>query len=70
MGFAVPIGAWFSGQLRPMLHDLLFAGDSFAAVHFQPGVIEQMVNEHHECRVDHSQRLYALVMLELWHRLR
>jgi asparagine synthase (glutamine-hydrolysing) len=70
MGFAVPIGAWFSGPLRPMLHDLLLASDSFAAAHFDRGAVEQLMAEHHESRVDHSQRLYALVMLELWHRLR
>jgi asparagine synthase (glutamine-hydrolysing) len=70
MGFAVPIGAWFNGALRPMVNDLLFSKDSFAAGHFQRGAIERLVSEHQESRVDHSQRLYGLVMLELWHRLR
>jgi asparagine synthase (glutamine-hydrolysing) len=66
MGFAVPIGEWFRGELRPMLRDHLFASDSFAATHFNKAVVERLVDEHERERVDHSQRLYALLMLELW----
>ena len=66
MGFAVPIGEWFRGELRGMLRDHLFAGDSFASAHFSRAVVERLVEEHEQSRVDHSQRLYALLMLELW----
>jgi asparagine synthase (glutamine-hydrolysing) len=66
MGFAVPIGEWFRGDLRPMLRDHLFASDSFAAGHFNTAVVRRLVEEHEAERVDHSQRLYALLMLELW----
>jgi asparagine synthase (glutamine-hydrolysing) len=66
MGFAVPIGEWFRRELRPMLRDHLFAADSFAAQHFNRAVVERLVIEHEQSRVDHSQRLYALLMLELW----
>lgn len=66
MGFAVPIGEWFRGELRGMLRDHLFAADSFASQHFVRRVVEQLVEEHEQRRVDHSQRLYALLMLELW----
>ena len=69
MGFAVPIGEWFRGELRPMLRDHLFAADSFAKQHFDMKVVERLVNEHESERVDHSQRLYALLMLELWWNL-
>jgi asparagine synthase (glutamine-hydrolysing) len=68
MGFAVPIGEWFRNSLKEMLRDHLFAVDSFAAGHFQRPEIERLIIEHDERRVDHSQRLYALLMLELWWR--
>ncbi|HEX2972726.1 MAG TPA: asparagine synthase (glutamine-hydrolyzing) [Tepidisphaeraceae bacterium] len=68
MGFAVPIGDWFRDSLRPMLHDLLFASDSFAADHFRRPFIQQLIADHEQFRADHSQRLYALLMLELWWR--
>lgn len=66
MGFAVPIGEWFRGELRPMLHDHLFASGAFARDHFNLAVVRRLVDEHEQQRVDHSQRLYALLMLELW----
>ncbi len=69
MGFAVPIGEWFRGELRAMLRDHLFAANSFARGHFNMPVIERLVEEHEQQRVDHSQRLYALLMLELWWNL-
>ena len=69
MGFAVPIGEWFRGELRPMLRENLFASDSFGRQHFNVKVVERLVDEHEGNQVDHSQRLYALLMLELWWRL-
>jgi asparagine synthase (glutamine-hydrolysing) len=66
MGFALPIGDWLRQSLRPMMEDLLGAGDSFAARNFQRSVLRKMIDQHCSGRVDHSQRLYALVMLELW----
>jgi asparagine synthase (glutamine-hydrolysing) len=66
MGFAVPIGEWFRGPLRAFLRDNLFASDSFAKSHFQMKAVERLVDEHESQRRDHSQRLYALLMLEMW----
>lgn len=67
-GFALPIGRWLRGDLRPMLNDLLFASDSFLAGHMVPNVARRLVDEHHRGRRDHAQRVYSLLMLELWWR--
>ena len=66
MGFAVPIGEWFRGPLRAMLRDTLFSSHAFGRSHFNMRVVDRLVEEHELQRVDHSQRLYALLMLELW----
>jgi asparagine synthase (glutamine-hydrolysing) len=66
MGFALPIGQWFRQRLRPMLHDHLFAADSFAAAHFNLEAVRCLIQEHESRQADHAQRLYALLMLELW----
>jgi asparagine synthase (glutamine-hydrolysing) len=68
MGFAVPIGEWFRGELRPLLHETLGVSDSFARQHFHRPTIDRLLSEHHASQADHSQRLYALLMLELWWR--
>ncbi len=65
MGFAVPIGRWFRGSLRPLLHDALTASDSFASSHFKMNEVERLLSDHQRGR-DQSQKLYALLMLELW----
>jgi asparagine synthase (glutamine-hydrolysing) len=67
MGFAVPIGDWLRTTLRPMLEDLLTSTDSFAAKYFQPKIIRRIIDHHTSGHADHSQRLYALMMLELWY---
>jgi asparagine synthase (glutamine-hydrolysing) len=68
MGFAVPIGEWFSGPLRDMLRGTLLSGNAFVASVLETDVIRQMIEDHESGRADHSQRLYALLMLELWHQ--
>ena len=67
MGFAVPVGDWFRGELRPMLRDTLLAADSFARAHLNLAVVEDLLDQHDRC-TDHGHRLYALLMLELWWR--
>jgi asparagine synthase (glutamine-hydrolysing) len=68
MGFAVPIGQWFRRGLRGMLRETLLAGDSFGADHFDMPYVKQLIDEHETGEADHAQRLYALLMLELWWR--
>jgi asparagine synthase (glutamine-hydrolysing) len=70
MGFAVPIGEWLRTDLREMLYDLIKAQDSFAGQFFDRSYIQKLIAEHETSKKDHSQRLYALLVLELWrHRV-
>ena len=69
MGFAVPVGEWFRGSLRGMLRDHVLATDALAAKYFERSVIGRLLDEHDSFRADHSQRLYGLLMLELWWRV-
>ena len=64
MGFAVPIGAWFRSSLKSMLIDTLHATNAIARQRLSLPVIDRLIDEHLEERADHSQRLYALLMLE------
>lgn len=65
-GFAVPIGDWFRGPLRDMLTDTLLSPNAFNAKILPRESIETLLLQHQH-GTDHSQRLYALLMLELWH---
>ena len=68
MGFAVPIGDWFKDSLNGMVRDMLLASDSFSAAHFNLETIQSMISDHENNLADHTQRLYALLMLELWYK--
>ncbi len=69
MGFAVPIGDWFrdpANPLRNLLNDSLMSSHSFAASHFRSDAVRRLIQKHESRAADHTQRLYALLMLELW----
>ncbi|HSS42850.1 MAG TPA: asparagine synthase (glutamine-hydrolyzing) [Solirubrobacterales bacterium] len=64
-GFSVPLAAWLRGDLREYSRELLLDRASFSQQRFRPAAIEALLDEHGAGR-DHSQRIWALLMLELW----
>ena len=66
MGFGVPIGHWFRGQLQPFLRETLLSEKSLKRELFKPEVVKQMVELHTRGERDHSHQLWTLLMLELW----
>ena len=68
-GFAVPVSAWFrGGGLRELFADVLLSARAQQRGYFEPRFIDRLVREHVTARRDHSARLWALVVFELWHR--
>jgi len=68
MGFGVPLDRWFREKLRPLLVESLLATDAHVNQFLQPAAVRRMVDEHHSGRLDHSHRLWCLLMLETWLR--
>jgi len=68
MGFGVPIGGWFRGPLRPMVHDLLLSPTSRIATFFRTDMIARLVTEHESMKHNHAYRLWNLLILEKWMR--
>ncbi len=66
-GFGVPLSDWFRGELREMAGDLLLEGARRRG-QLRPQAVERLLEEHLSGRVDHGQRLWCLLMLELWQR--
>jgi asparagine synthase (glutamine-hydrolysing) len=69
MGFGAPISSWFRNDLREMAEDLLFSARARQRGYFCADVIERMWTEHTSKRLDHSEKLWDLLVLELWHRI-
>jgi asparagine synthase (glutamine-hydrolysing) len=68
MGFGVPIDAWFRGVWAPIARDLLLSSDARVGAYFQREVLERYLEEHVAGRIHRAYQIFALVMLELWHR--
>lgn len=68
MGFGVPVGRWFHGPLKPMLHDTVLSERALARGYFEPATVRSLVQEHLDLRHDHTYKLWSLLMLELWHQ--
>ncbi len=66
MGFGVPIGYWFRGSMQAFLRETLLSDKSLGRGFFKPERIRAIVDEHIDNRMDHSHRLWSLMMLELW----
>jgi asparagine synthase (glutamine-hydrolysing) len=68
-GFGMPIGRWLREDLRSLAYDILLDASSLAAQgRLHRGPVERMLAEHAEGRADHRQRLWTLLVLELWRR--
>jgi asparagine synthase (glutamine-hydrolysing) len=66
MGFGVPIGHWFRGQLQPFLRETILSEASLKRDLFKPEVVRRLVELHTRGERDYSHQLWTLLMLELW----
>jgi asparagine synthase (glutamine-hydrolysing) len=66
-GFGLPVGRWLRGELRPMLEEIVLSDRALGRGILRPDAVRELAREHLE-GVDHTHRLWSLLMLELWHR--
>lgn len=67
-GFMVPLARWLRTDLREAMEDLLSRDRVSARGFFAPAVVEALKREHLAGRGSHADRLWALMILELWMR--
>ncbi len=67
-GFGVPIGDWINLQLKERINADLLEKRTLERGYFETRYIETLLDEHRKQRRDHSDALWILWMLELWHR--
>ncbi|MCS6860271.1 MAG: asparagine synthase (glutamine-hydrolyzing) [Abditibacteriales bacterium] len=67
-GFGVPVGDWFRSELKELLHDTVLSQRALQRGYFNGDALRQLVDDHVQRREDYTYQLWALLMLELWHR--
>lgn len=67
-GFSIPLKHWLREDLRPLMGDLLAPETVRRRGYFDQSCVSRWVDEHLAHKVNHSHRLWALMVFELWHR--
>ena len=66
MGFGVPIGNWFRGEMKNFVREVLLSEKSLTRGIVKPEIVRKYVDEHTEARRDYTFQIWTLLMLELW----
>ncbi len=68
-GFGCPIDRWFRSELKDLAYGTLLAQSARQRGLFQPAYTRRLLDEHCAERANHHNRLWALLMLELWFQM-
>ncbi len=68
-GFGVPVGAWFRGELRGYIRDLLLAPDARYREMLDRRYVEQVLEQHLAGQANAGPHLWTLMCFERWLRL-
>jgi len=68
-GFGIPIGKWLREDLSGYLKEILYSEQTMRRPYFNHKNIKILVENHLSGKEDHGYRLFALIVLELWHRI-
>jgi asparagine synthase (glutamine-hydrolysing) len=66
MGFGVPLGAWFRGNLRDYLRDLLLAPEARYRDMLSGPFVEDLVRRHLAGRANVAPQLWSVMCFERW----
>jgi asparagine synthase (glutamine-hydrolysing) len=69
MGFGVPLGTWFRGDLRDYMRDLLLAPDARYRGMLSAAYVESLVSRHLGGDANFGHQLWSLLCFEQWLRL-
>ena len=69
MGFPVPVGRWFREGYSGVVKEFVLGERAAARGLFDTSYVHSLVNEHASRERDHTERLWALVNVEIWHRI-
>ena len=69
MGFEVPVSRWFRNELKDYIFDILLDTRTLSRGYFREEGIRGLLDDHITLRYDHSAKIWALLVLEIWFRV-
>jgi asparagine synthase (glutamine-hydrolysing) len=67
-GFALPLVHWMRNELKDLILTILLEPRTLQRGYFNPRGVRRLLDEHFQCRRDHSARIWRFLIFELWHR--
>ena len=68
-GFPIPVGIWFRKEARPFVRDVLSPETIRRRGLFNSEYVGKLLAEHESGFADHGSLMWALLSVEIWHRL-
>jgi asparagine synthase (glutamine-hydrolysing) len=68
-GFPIPLSLWFRKEARALVRDVLSPSAVRRRGLFDPPAVERLIVQNETGRANHGPALWAILSLELWHRL-
>ncbi|MFQ3675904.1 MAG: asparagine synthase (glutamine-hydrolyzing) [Endomicrobiia bacterium] len=68
-GFGLPIGKWLREDLKSYVEEILFSPSAMKREYFDMSKIKLLTEEHFSGKQDHGYKIFALIVLELWHKI-
>jgi len=69
MGFGVPVSKWFRNELKDYVYGILLDRSSLNRGYFTTEGVQRLLEDHLSRRNDHSAKIWALLVLEIWFRV-
>lgn len=66
-GFPVPYAMWLRNNLREQVSEILLDPTTNARGYFERGTVEKLIRQY-QAGAGYSKEIFALLVLELWHR--
>jgi len=66
-GFPVPYASWLKEDLGEWVSEMLLDSTSLSRGYFQPAAVEKVIQQHRS-EGGYAKEVFALAVLELWHR--
>ncbi len=68
MGFSMPLKHWFRHDLYGYVREILLDPKTLGRGYFRRDAVERLIEDHRAGARNNTSRLWALLMLEHWHR--